>query len=287
MDISSKFDNPIFLELLQAVQRVADNLNIQFFLVGATARDILLWYGHDIRPDRATADIDFGFNVASWDKYDELKTALIDTGDFEAIGEKQRMHFKSSTKIDVLPFGEIVDTKGKITWRPDGDTELNLLGFEDAYENSILVRLSAEPLVEIRIASAAGLVLLKLFAWNDRKPVNKDAIDLGILIRSYMKVGNGSRIYEEHSDLLEHDDFDLEVAGAHLLGRDLAQICQQEIRSKILTILDRELDGAGDLPLVVHSSTGSPQVNKTMDFWEAIRQELRGAQDSSIDPKKE
>jgi len=285
MDISSNFDNPIFLELLQAIQRVAENLNIRFFLVGATARDILLQYGHGIEPGRATADIDFGFNVASWDEYDELQAALVDTGDFEAIGEKQRMHFKSSTKVDVLPFGEIVDTKGKITWRPDGDTELNLLGFEDAYENSILVRLSTEPLVEIRIASAAGLVLLKLFAWDDRKPVNKDAIDLGILIRSYMKVGNGSRIYEEHSDLLEHEDFDYDVAGAHLLGRDLAQICQQEIRSKILDILDRELDGAGDLPLVIHSAASSPQTYRTLEFWEAIRHELRAAQDSAIEPQ--
>lgn len=285
MDISSKFDNQIFLELLQAVQGVAEKLNIPFFLVGATARDILLWYGHEIQPSRATADIDFGFNVASWDEYDELQTALVDTGDFEAIGKKQRMHYKSNIKVDVLPFGAIVDAKGKITWRPDRDTELNLLGFEDAYENSILVRFSTDPIVEIKIASAAGLVLLKLFAWDDRKPGNKDAIDLGILIRSYMQVGNGSRIFEEHSDLLEHDNFDYEVAGAHLLGRDLSQICQQEIRSKILAILDRELDGAGDLPLVIHSSVSSPQANSTKEFWEAIRHELRAVQGPVIEPQ--
>ena len=275
MDISDNFHNPIFLELLQSVQRVANDLNIPFFLVGATARDILLQYGHGIEPGRATADIDFGFNVSSWSEYDELKAALVETGDFEAIGEKQRIHFKKSIKLDVLPFGDIVDGAGKITWRPDGDTELNLLGFDDAYENSILVRFCQDPLVETHIASAAGLVLLKLFAWDDRRPQNKDAIDLGILIRSYMQVGNGARIYKEHVDLLDNENFDYEIAGAHLLGRDLGQLCQNEIRLKILAILDRELDGEDDLPLVVQSAASSPQTLKTLQFWEAIRHELR------------
>lgn len=281
MDISNKFDDPIFAELLLAVQNVAADLDIPFFVVGATARDLLLWYGHGIRPGRATKDIDFGFSVSSWEQYDELKDALVATGEFAAIGEKQRMHFKGNTKVDVLPFGKIVDSAGKITWRPDGDTELNLLGFDEAFENSIVVKISSEPFVEVKIPSAVGLVLLKLFAWDDRKPGNKDAIDLGILIRSYMEVGNGSRIYRDHIDLLNNENFDYEVAGAHLLGRDLAEICQDDTRAMILEILDRELQAEGDLPLVVQSAASSLQVNRTLDFWEAIRQELRDAPDKA------
>lgn len=277
MDISNKFDDPIFAALLLSVHNVAAELGIPFFVVGATARDLLLWYGHGIRPGRATQDIDFGFSVSSWEQYDELKMAPVATGEIAAIGEKQRMHFRGNTKVDVLPFGQIVGSAEKITWRPDSDTELNLLGFEEAFENSIVVKISSDPLVEVKIASAVGLVLLKLFAWDDRKAGNKDAIDLGILIRSYMEVGNGSRIYDEHDDLLNNEDFDYEVAGAHLLGRDLANICQSDTRKKILEILERELSGEGDLPLVVQSAASGPQIDRTLEFWEAIMFEFSAA----------
>ena len=116
---------------------------------------------------------------------------------------------------------------------------------------------------------------LKIFAWNDRRPGSKDAIDLGILIRSYLLVGNEARLWEEHDDLLQEENFDFEVAGAHILGRDLAHICQKSTRDKILEILDRELDTDGDLPLVVQSAASSPQIDRSIDFWEAIRVELR------------
>ena len=45
--------------------------------------------------------------------------------------------------------------------------------------------------------------------------------------------------------------------------------------NKILQILERELDGEGDLPLVVKSAASSPQIEKTLAYWEAIRHELK------------
>ena len=275
MDISNKIDDPIIIRLLTCVASVANELKIPFFVVGATARDLILRDGFGIIPGRATKDIDLGFSVSSWEQYAKLKDALAATGQFESIGKKQRMSFQNMTPMDVLPFGEIVDSDCKIKWQPHEDTELNLLGFDEAYANAIPAIISSEPFVEVKIASAAGLVLLKIFAWNDRRPESKDAIDLGILIRSYLLLGNEARLWDEHDDLLQDEKFDYEVAGAHILGRDLAHICQKITRDKILEILDRELDTDGDLPLVVHSAASSPQIDRTIDFWEAIRAELR------------
>ena len=274
LNISDKFDNLALVDLLRSVDAVAKASGIPFFVVGATARDIVLWYGYGIRTGRATRDIDLGFSVSTWEQFNELKQTLIATGNFRQVTEKTRMIFKGSTWVDLLPFGEIVDINAKIAWPPNGDTELNLLGFDEAFNTAITVRISDDPLVEVKIASAAGLVLLKIFAWDDRKPVDKDAIDLGILIRSYLQIGNQARFFDEHADLI-NDNFDYEVAGAYLLGRDLAAICQEETRKKILQILDRELDGEGDLPLVVKSAASSPQIEKTLAFWEAIRHELK------------
>lgn len=278
LDISDKIDNPIIVDLLVQVSRIAADLGIPFFVVGATARDLILWYGFEIRPGRATKDIDIGVSVSSWDEYDRLKDALVASGSFAAEGKKQRMNFQGKIKVDVLPFGEIVDAKSVIAWRPDGDTQLNLLGFDEAYEHAMWVRISSKPPLEIKIASAAGLVLLKIIAWNDRKPATKDAIDLGILIRSYMQIGNEARLFDEHDDLLDNPNFDFELAGAHILGRDLAKICGEGIRQHILEILDDELNMDGDLPLVVNSSASGPQIDRTLEFWQAIRAELARAQ---------
>ena len=150
-----------------------------------------------------------------------------------------------------------------------------MTGFDEAYASALEVRLRAEPPLDVRVASPAGLVLLKLIAWNDRKPIDKDAIDLGVLIRSYLRLGNDRRLFDEHADLLEVEDFDYELAGAHLLGRDLAEICTGETRALLLDILARELDTEGDLPLVVKSAADGPQIGRTFGFWSAIRDELQ------------
>jgi predicted nucleotidyltransferase len=277
MDISNSFNEPIIFDLLATVSEVADELGVLFFVVGATARDLILWHGFKVMPGRATQDIDIGFQVATWEDYELLKEALVKTGSFQQSGDKQRMSFRGLAWVDVLPFGEIVDPDEKIRWKPHGDTELNLLGFEEAFENSIPVKISSDPELVVNVASVVGLVLLKLFAWNDRRPGSKDAIDLGILIRSYLKLGNHERLFEEHSDLLEKEDFDYDVAGAHILGRDLAKLCKGRVQREVLAILDRELDSNSDLPLVVQSAESSPQIDRTIEFWEAIRDELRAS----------
>jgi predicted nucleotidyltransferase len=61
----------------------------------------------------------------------------------------------------------------------------------------------------VRVASVPGLTLLKLIAWADRRHQNnKDAADLYWLLTTYTEAGN----------------FDLELAGAELLGRDVSRI---------------------------------------------------------------
>ena len=279
IDISSKIDDPVLVELLTRVSVVAEDLDVSFFAVGAVARDLILWYGFGVQPGRVTRDVDLAFSVSSWEEYDRLRVALEATGVFQPIAAEHRFKFHEKRVVDIFPFGQIVDNEKKIKWGPGGETELNLSGFDEAHRHSMTVRISSDPVVEIRVASAAGLVLLKLFAWEDRKPQTKDAIDLGILIRSYMQLGNGARLWEEHKDLLDNAKFDYDLAGAHILGRDLSEICEPETRAALLGILNRELAADGELPLVVNSAASSPQINRTLEFWQAIRQELEIAVD--------
>ena len=83
-------------------------------------------------------------------------------------------------------------------------------------------------------------MLLKLIAWSERGSAanRKDARDLALLMTTYLRAGNEERLYSEHSDLLDEADFDLEAAGARILGRDLGVIAGREVGAKLVQILD-------------------------------------------------
>lgn len=44
--------------ILSEIDTIARKLNLPFFIVGATARDIILQHAHGIHPSRATLDVD-------------------------------------------------------------------------------------------------------------------------------------------------------------------------------------------------------------------------------------
>ena len=58
------------VSILREIEKVSTRLDIPFFVVGATARDILLEHQFDIKPGRATIDIDIGVLVAGWDQFE-------------------------------------------------------------------------------------------------------------------------------------------------------------------------------------------------------------------------
>lgn len=72
------------VEILTVVTNITDEMEIPSFIVGATARDIILEYIYDAGIRRATKDIDFGVAVESWTQYERLKNALLSTGKFRA-----------------------------------------------------------------------------------------------------------------------------------------------------------------------------------------------------------
>jgi hypothetical protein len=80
------------------------------------------------------------------------------------------------------------------------------------------------PEFSLPVVSLAGLAILKVFAWSDRKTNDKDALDLYRIIATYADAGNLDRLYDSESRLLEESGYDLELAGAALLGRDVRQI---------------------------------------------------------------
>jgi predicted nucleotidyltransferase len=222
--------DPATIRVLRAINYVASALNCPFFVAGATARDLMLVNVYGLRPGRATRDIDLGIAVESWDQFQGLKERMIATGEFGGDSKAQQRLFYTdradgfSIPVDLIPFRGVASANQMIAWPPARDVVLNVAGFEEAWASSLPVEVEDD--FTVRVASVPGLTLLKLIAWEDRGvQTNKDAADLYRLLATYSEAGNFDRLYDQELALLEAVGFDLEIAGAELLGRDVARIC--------------------------------------------------------------
>lgn len=167
LDISEKID-PLTVAIYESIVSVAESKNIKFFIVGATARDLILYHGYGIEAGRATRDIDLAVQVQDWGEFEELKKGVVETGHFAETKMVQRILYRQSIPIDIVPFGEIKGRDSSIGWPPSHEVKMNILGFEEAYSDAIPVRLKVNPTLDIFVVSPTSLAALKLLAWKDR-----------------------------------------------------------------------------------------------------------------------
>ena len=146
---------------------------------------------------------------------------------------------------------------------------MNVAGFEEALLSSVLMEI--EPGLTVRVASVPGLTLLKLIAWADRgRESNKDAADLYRLLTAYADAGNTDRLYDHEMELLEAVGFDMEQAGAELLGQDVARICSPPALDQVRSLVRSELDLERLVNQMVLTSTyaeATPTVERTVNSF--------------------
>ena len=237
--------DPLTLMVISEIQQAATKLGAPVFVVGAVARIILLEHIYGLSAGRATTDVDFAFALNDWEQFHVLKTLLLENPRFNTSKDvTHRLYFNApdlehSYKVDLIPFGGIETSPNTIAWPPDMAVMMNVAGFSDAFAAAVCVEVS--PGIEAAVASLPGIAILKLFAWADRRHENpKDAFDLVMLLRSYHEAGNDSRIYENASALaaLEAVDYDPELAGAWLLGSDVAAMVSTATAAGLETLLN-------------------------------------------------
>ncbi|MBP3979362.1 nucleotidyl transferase AbiEii/AbiGii toxin family protein [Acidovorax sp. JG5] len=216
--------DPALRAILEEARSATEALEIPFFVGGAMARDITLTHVFGQEVKRATRDVDLGLYLDNWDRFQHLKNALVDTCLFHAVdGKPHRLHYGSPKGIplDLIPFGRIEHPAGEIAWPPGNDVVLNVAGFEDAFRSALVVDLGAG--LVIKTCALPSLAVLKLIAWHDRRKYsNKDATDLLFIAQNYAAADNMDRLYERESKLMEAADYNPELAGAYLLGKDAA-----------------------------------------------------------------
>lgn len=237
--------DPILLTILRVVAEEAAAAGIDYMIVGATARDILLKHVFGLPERRASHDVDFAVAVENWAQFDQLKLQLAGRDGFDTSDRmRQRLYFGGHKKeegypLDLVPFGPIARDKNEVVWPPDMQVTMNVAGYQEVLQAAELVELA--PQVDARIASLPGLVILKLVAWSDRGAANpKDAHDLYQIMTQYADAGNADRLYDAEFALLEQAAYDPEIAGACLLGKDTARLCSEATHAMLMTILERD-----------------------------------------------
>ncbi len=236
LDISKTIERSI-ATVLTDLAGLADTHDIEFLVVGAAARDMILGYGFGIEVRRATRDIDFGIRVADWDEF-ECLVGLLENNNWHCPEQpKHRFLHQTGVPIDLIPFGAIETESGEIRWPPDFNEVMSVIGFADAYADSWQTQIAALPPVQVAVASPAGQALLKMVAWRDRGSVRggPDATDLRLLMERYLDLDNVARVAEQFPEWLD-EDFDYLLTSARLLGADVRR-CVDSVPSNTFNSL--------------------------------------------------
>ena len=125
-------------EVLGTLENVFDQLKIDFFVIGAVARDI--WYAESGRISRRTKDIDFVVFVGNGDGYEAIKEHLKQKKGYRDTRTNSFVLLTSDgIQVDILPFGGIekddkigIEGKGLTTIRVEGMLEVFEAGTKPA-----------------------------------------------------------------------------------------------------------------------------------------------------------
>jgi predicted nucleotidyltransferase len=174
--------------------------------------------------------------------------------------------------VDLIPFGGVEREDRTIAWPPGEDFVMQVAGFSDGMESSVPVRL-AEDLV-IRVVSIPTLLVLKLFAWLDRKQEKRDAPDIYTLLKDYGDAGNEDRLFGEALNILEAEGYDVEIAGARLLGWDAAAVISADTRGRVRDILasDRQMEELTNQIIVVSARNDPEHARRCEILMKKLRQ---------------
>ena len=223
-------------DVFASLNRALEALEIDFYLIGALARDT--WFVQKGIRTLGTKDIDFAVMVSDESKYEELKRFLIKEEGFTESSSNEYVLFnKQGQQIDLLPFGAL-EIEGKRMVDKEGFFHTNISGFKEVYEGAT-EEVKFEGEYNFKVSTLAGIIILKLIAYDDRPEMrSNDISDIAAIIRYYFDLEN-DLIYEDHIDLFTEDAHSTEYIAARVLGRQMKTILARNalLRERVISIL--------------------------------------------------
>jgi predicted nucleotidyltransferase len=216
-------------EMLASLESIFKKNGIDFYLVGAVARDVHFLANPSFASGRTTNDIDIAIMVANEDQFYVLKEAILATGNFSAHEtESIKLFYKHSIELDLLPFGGIENDNREVHIQRPRLFIIDVPGFKEVLP--VAEEMSVTENVSLKVCSLEGLVLLKLIA-NDNNPSRtKDIIDIEHIVKVYFDFQSES-IYQDHLDVMDIYDVNnnnyLELISARVIGRKIGVLLSQ------------------------------------------------------------
>ena len=274
---SEKLEHPLLKKLLDELIPVFQKLEIKFFVIGATARDIIMEL-HGEKSGRRTQDIDIAIAVDKWEEFSTIEKEIIQLPNFEKDPkQQQRFSYLNDFQLDIVPYGGITTAEDKIFWPPDQSFAMTVLGFEEAEKN--LVRVKIDDTLEIDIVSLTGIFILKLVAWKDRHHKgNKDADDMGFILQNYLNIHEERAAMEHYEEVYEIEEFTTIKAGAALLGIDINNLLtdNETNKAKLKTIIETEINLKEDSILFNQIvETNKVKYDDMLDCFQNLNQKIK------------
>jgi predicted nucleotidyltransferase len=226
-------------EIINDLQTAATELSIDFFAVGALARNY--WYVSNDKRPRGTQDFDFGVYVSNSASYNQLKKLLVDNYSYTPISTNSFCLMSPyDIPLDLLPFGDI-EKNEKVMIAGKGLVSINLDGFVETYESSLLTVTIEND--SFKFCSIPSVVLLKLIAYDDRpEKRQKDPIDIASIFDHYPDI-ESEMIWSEYS-FLYTDDIEHPEVGIKVLGYEISKIIAKndKLIARVISILDKAIN---------------------------------------------
>jgi predicted nucleotidyltransferase len=225
----ARFNN--FKSVFKSLEKCLNEVGIDFYVLGALARDML--FSNEEINTRTTADVDLAvyINTSDEDVYQLLRNKLIDDYDFEESKENNfALISTDGTIIDLLPFGEI-EVEDGVTFMGDGLSNIKVNGFKEVHLHGLDV-VESDELATFKVAKLSSIILLKLIAFDDRPEMRaNDPGDTASIIANYFII-NDEYIYDNHNDLFEGDEIELEFIAAQVIGREMKLTIHENVKLK-------------------------------------------------------
>jgi predicted nucleotidyltransferase len=219
---------PLVAEMLATVKNIFRGFGVDYFLVGAVARDIQLSANPDLAAKRKTNDIDIALLLDNEKQFYEIKEAMLATGKFEESSYKAiKLMYRDSIEVDLLPFGDIEDEHRQLQLSRHTLLVMDMSGFKEVYP-FVETHTVADGL-SLNVCPLEGLVLLKLIANNDNPSRTKDITDIEHFIKVYFEL-NADQVYTDHLDVMDLYDTAvgnyLPLVSARVIGRKMKTLLQ-------------------------------------------------------------
>lgn len=263
---SEKIANPLLVELLKKLTDSFNRMGREFYVIGATARDIIIRQLIGTTSGRKTKDLDIAIAIPDWSVFENVKECLIADGFKKSTHMHQRFYY-GEYELDVVPYGVAKDDDN-IYWPPEEKIAMSVKGFDEVLSEAITVNIDNE--FDIKIASLHGLFLLKFNAWLDRSiETSKDAEDMSFILSNYFMANLDRNVYPEVYDWGKFDEY---IVGGYWLANDLLQLLNKEQITYYKDCIEKELEKDDESRLlnqIIENSYGL-SYDTVKDAWQTI-----------------